>query len=92
MHLPIVRFYQTFQTKHRLYKSGHGLGHATRSLLIVEYLLSRGAKVDIISSIDSSFFVSSLSHLITDDSKNQLECFQRCLDSGAIQEHSLKGI
>jgi len=72
------------------YITGHGLGHATRSLLTVDYLLSRGAKVSIVSSIDPSFFLSSLSHLNIDDSKNRLECFQRCLDSGAIQEHSLK--
>jgi len=67
------------------YITGHGLGHATRSLLVVEYLLSRGASVHIVSAIPPSFFESHLAAA----ADTRLQCHQRTLDSGAIQQHSL---
>lgn len=66
------------------YITGHGLGHATRSLLILECLLSRGLHVHIISTIKSTFFEFHLASL------GSFTAHERCLDSGAIQEHSLK--
>ena len=68
------------------YITGHGLGHATRSLLVLEYLLSRGFHVHVISSIKTSFFESYLRPSFD----GSLSCWQRSLDSGAVQEHSLK--
>ena len=68
------------------YITGHGLGHATRSLLVLEYLLSRGCHVHIISAIKKSFFESNLRSSFD----GSLSCHQRSLDSGAVQEHSLK--
>ena len=68
------------------YITGHGLGHATRSLLVLEYLLSRGFHVHVISAIKKSFFESYLRPSFD----GSLSCHQRSLDSGAVQEHSLK--
>ena len=67
------------------YVTGHGLGHATRSLLLIESLLSRGVKVHIISAIQPTFFETHVAgHIV-----GQLQCHQRTLDSGAIQQHAL---
>lgn len=58
-----------------------GLGHATRSIGIIASLLKYGFYVDIISSIDPSFFPSSLRQ----SNLSKLNCYQRSLDTGAIQ-------
>jgi L-arabinokinase len=64
------------------YITGHGLGHATRSLGIIQSLLKYGFKVTIVSGIDCNFFLNSLIDL-------EFECYQRYLDTGAIQNGPL---
>lgn len=65
------------------YVTGHGLGHATRSLGIIQALLSRKHIVHVISAIEPSFFYTSLNN------HPCLSSHQRYLDTGAIQNGPL---
>lgn len=60
------------------YITGHGFGHATRSIGLIECLLSHNNMVDVVSSLNPSFF----SHL-------PITCHRRELDVGAIQVDAL---
>eukprot|EP01038_Epipyxis_sp_PR26KG_P012134 gene12134-16245_t len=67
------------------YITGHGLGHATRSLGIIKSLLDNGATVCIISTMDSSFFDINLNQYHA-----QIKYFRKTIDSGAIQSSPLE--
>ena len=76
------------------YITGHGLGHLTRSLEIINYILCSNSnhKLHIVSAIDQSILINSLSNNYN-ISKDQLETsimfYKRVLDSGAIQSDAL---
>ena len=62
------------------YVTGHGLGHATRSVGLVEELLRLGHRVTIVTALAPDFFHQNLRN-----SQRNYECIQRTLDTGAIQ-------
>lgn len=62
------------------YVTGHGLGHATRVVGLVQDLIKKGCSIVIVSSLDPAFFLSSIQH-----NGENLICHQRTLDVGAIQ-------
>lgn len=64
------------------YVTGHGLGHATRSLELIRSLLQHQYVVHIVSPVNEDFFVKSLDY---DKSMATLFHHSRSLDSGAIQ-------
>jgi L-arabinokinase len=73
------------------YVTGHGLGHATRSLLVISRLIQSGVFVDIVSALDPSIFVMHLHReLGIVEAENRFNCHQRSLDTGAVQAHALK--
>lgn len=65
------------------YVTGHGYGHATRAIGIMGELLSRGYLVNIISALNSDFFLKNIP--LSDQNRSHLTYIQRCIDSGAIQ-------
>lgn len=71
------------------YVTGHGFGHATRVLGLVQRILQEAnTVVYIISSLDQSFFYESLSSSEA-SFKERLIVINRCLDAGAIQTNPL---
>jgi len=64
------------------YVTGHGLGHATRSVYTIQSLLDRNHIVHIISSVSSSFFTDNLN-------SSNYTVHTRALDGGAIQKGPL---
>lgn len=64
------------------------IGHATRSVFSIQYLLEHHHFVHIISSISPSFFQENLS--VSSDSTLRYIHHQRTLDSGAIQQGPLR--
>jgi L-arabinokinase len=71
------------------YVTGHGFGHATRSLGLVEHLITSGFRVVIITSLNENFFFENLSIELV-DIHSYLKVENRCLDAGAIQYDPLK--
>jgi L-arabinokinase len=82
------------------YITGHGLGHATRSVEIIYHLILTGRyRISIISPIEKSFFLEAISkqfdlqeehsHTYSSSIHSDLEFFERTLDSGAIQSDAL---
>ena len=67
------------------YVTGHGLGHASRSVLVVKHLLESGHTVDVVTSVRASFFIDQI------NSKYALNLAvrDRILDGGAIQSGPL---
>jgi L-arabinokinase len=71
------------------YVTGHGFGHATRVLGLVQRILEEADTiVYLISSLDESFFYESLSSSEA-SFKDRLVVINRCLDAGAIQMNAL---
>jgi len=68
------------------YITGHGYGHATRSICIISCLLAKGHTVSVISSIPECFFRNSNPSW----SNHSVNFYQRCLDSGAVQSNPLE--
>ena len=68
------------------YVTGHGFGHATRSLGLIEQLLISGYRVDIVTSMKPEFFISSIDSNVSQD---LLQIFNRSLDAGASQTDAL---
>jgi L-arabinokinase len=76
------------------YITGHGLGHATRSLELIRGLLSTEKYcIHIITTVDESFFVSELnSYNMTIKDREGVALFQhwnRNLDTGAVQRDAI---
>lgn len=72
------------------YITGHGFGHATRSIAIILKLLSlRIYRITIVSAMKPEFFKVNL-RLSDDDSSGDVTVIQKVLDTGAIQEGPLK--
>jgi L-arabinokinase len=71
------------------YVTGHGFGHATRVLGLVQRLLQEvDTVVHIISSLDQRFFYESISSY-ENSFKDRLFVINRCLDAGAVQINPL---
>lgn len=71
------------------YITGHGFGHATRSIELIRGLLqSSKYSVSIVSSIPTNFFLSELSPFAHDD--DTLEAREVLLDTGGIQIDSIR--
>lgn len=71
------------------YITGHGFGHATRSIELIRGLLHTGKySVSVISSISPDFFISELSPHT--DNPDNLEARQVLLDTGGIQLDSIR--
>ena len=68
------------------YVTGHGFGHATRSLGLIANFLTSGYRVDIISSMKPDFFTSSLG---SGTPMELLSILSRNLDAGASQLDAL---
>lgn len=73
------------------YITGHGLGHATRSLeLIRGLLLTKRFKVLSISNVPATFFLQELQHwgvpLLSDLGESLYSHYERNLDTGAVQK------
>ena len=68
------------------YVTGHGFGHATRSLGLIANFLTSGYRVDIITSMKPEFFLSSLDPGVP---VGQLSILSRNLDAGASQLDAL---
>lgn len=76
------------------YITGHGWGHATRSMELICCLLRANKyKVNIVSPIDPDFFFRNIEesgcNLVDDCGEQLVCCHQRTLDSGAIQRDVL---
>ena len=89
----IIRDHSSHQYHRRMtqlhiayYVTGHGFGHATRSLGLIANFLKSGYRVDIITSMKSEFFISSLDSSL---SKEKLNVLSRNLDAGASQTNAL---
>lgn len=66
------------------YVTGHGYGHATRSIELMRGLLNTGRyTVTVISSLNPQFFLSEISPTVS--SKDRLHARQKVLDTGGIQ-------
>lgn len=72
-------------TRIAYYVTGHGLGHASRSVLVVKYLLKLGHNVEVITSVRASFFLDQTDPCY----KTNLKLHNRTLDGGAIQSTPL---
>ena len=67
-----------------VYVTGHGLGHATRSIAICDELLARGFEVDVVSTgAVRSFFTRALG------SRELFRFRIVAVDTGAVQENAL---
>lgn len=66
------------------YITGHGLGHATRSIGLIQHMIHIGLHVTIITSLASEFFYSNI-QLSNQSNSHSFHVIQRTLDSGAIQ-------
>ena len=69
------------------YITGHGLGHATRSLGVIKSLLKRKYSVYIVSALEPSFFIQNITEEY--NTEGNFVCEKRCLDTGAIQSDAL---
>lgn len=69
------------------YVTGHGFGHGTRAVGLIEELLSRGITVEIISSLPPEFFLENLACAECPLSP-VIHC--RMLDAGALQLDPLR--
>lgn len=85
---PLARFFapvqNPFMSRIRYYITGHGLGHASRSCLIINHLLSFAPTdlVDIVSDAAPWFFATALRH--------QIPVRRETLDVGVVQQGSLR--
>jgi L-arabinokinase len=71
------------------YVTGHGFGHATRSIELIRGLLQTGKySVSVASSIEPEFFITELSPYIS--SQNSLDARKVLLDTGGIQLDSIR--
>lgn len=62
------------------YVTGHGFGHAARSVVVIRALLEAGFDVEVVSSVQESFFKQSVPGVVV---------HHRALDSGAYQSDAL---
>ena len=71
------------------YITGHGLGHATRSVGIITNLIDNMPNVfiHIVSKTKASFFEENLNR---DTHMNHVKIHNRILDSGAIQTDAIR--
>jgi L-arabinokinase len=69
------------------YITGHGFGHATRSIELVKGLLAIGNEVSIVSSLTPHFFLNELSSVPNAD---KLTVRQSTLDTGGIQIDAIR--
>lgn len=67
------------------YITGHGLGHASRSILVVKHLLERGCTVDVITTVQATFFEKQIDQKFA----QRLTIRDRILDGGAVQNGPL---
>lgn len=68
------------------YITGHGLGHATRSLELIRILLSSNKfNVHVVTHVKSNFFTSYLQEFRQDDGIVRFSHHSRALDTGACQ-------
>jgi L-arabinokinase len=67
------------------YVTGHGLGHASRSVIVVKRFLECGHTVDVITSVRPAFFEDQMNEPYIDN----LRVLSRTLDGGAIQSGPL---
>jgi L-arabinokinase len=65
------------------YVTGHGFGHAARSVVVIEALLGAGYEVQVVTAVPASFFRRSLPGA-------SLVVHSRKLDSGAFQATALE--
>jgi L-arabinokinase len=70
------------------YITGHGFGHATRAIGLVEKLLESGFAVEIVSALQQDFFLGTIS--VDSSQLSTLTVSTRSLDAGAIQLDPLR--
>lgn len=76
------------------YITGHGLGHVTRSIVMINYLIcsNNNHKLYIVSALDESLFIKILCNdcnLPEDKVRKSITFYKRVLDAGAIQNDAL---
>jgi L-arabinokinase len=77
------------------YITGHGFGHATRSIEVARGLLKAGHSVSIVTNLPSTFF-EDLRHPVDEDDgggeelRGCLQVHRRMIDTGAIQPDALR--
>jgi len=70
------------------YVTGHGLGHASRTIGVINHLLREGCFVHVVSNVDKLFFEQSMDDFT--HHRRNFSFHSRTLDSGAVQDGPLQ--
>ena len=68
------------------YITGHGLGHATRCIKVIEYLISVGIQCDVVTNLNILSFIQKN---LSVESQHKITLHGRVLDGGAVQTSPL---